>query len=105
MPAMSTPGTSATVIATCPDVGVRLARPRPSTIVSASCTRRVCSRWYTPGVSSRWRPLASSRLIVRAESDGFATKKSSTAMERPGVGPESHVVPRLSVAAAGTNTW
>jgi hypothetical protein len=45
-------------------------------------------------------------LIAFAESEGLATKKSVSGMERPGVPPSlAQVTPRLSVAAAGTKTW
>ena len=40
-----------------------------------------------------------------AESAGVATKKSSSGIVRPGVGPASHERPRVFVLAAGTRTW
>jgi hypothetical protein len=43
-------------------------------------------------------------LITFTESDGVATKKSPIGTVRPGVSPDAHVVPLVSVRAAGTRT-
>src|SRR3954454_23431868 len=57
-----------------------------------------------PGVKSRFLPRESARLISLTPSAGLAMKKSEMGMDRPGVGPAAHVVPRLRACASGTNT-
>src|SRR6478672_2572934 len=58
-----------------------------------------------PGVNNRFWPCASWLLIVWTESDGFATKKSETGIDRPGVAPEAQDSRTEFVVAAGTKTW
>ncbi len=104
-PATTTPGTPATSSGTAPLTAVRVACPMPSTIVSGRRTSMLRATSYTPGVSSRCRPRASSRLMTCTGSDGRATKKSLIGMVRPGVIRSPQVMPRVSRRTAGTRTW
>jgi hypothetical protein len=103
-PATFTPGTSPSDIVVLPPVGTRVAKPSPSTTVSARFTLSVWLSWYTPGVNSRFRPSASASLITSAVSVGLATKKSSMEIDVPGVGPLPQVVPEESCCTDGTKT-
>src|SRR5690349_16030206 len=59
---------------------------------------------YTPGVRIRFFPRANWLLMVATESAGLATKKSDSGIDRPGVGPLTHVGPEELVRVAGTKT-
>src|SRR6266851_5009531 len=52
----------------------------------------------------RFLPRCRARLIVAAESVGWATKNWSIDLEVPGVGPDPEVVPALLNCTPGTNT-
>ena len=66
-----------------PVLGSSVAKPSPRTTVSARLTSIVLSRWYTPGVKIRLRPLASALLMSLTSSDGCARKNRRVGSTSP----------------------
>jgi hypothetical protein len=104
-PAILMPSTSAVLSAVMPPSGTRVARPRPSTTVSARFTFSVWFRWYTPGVISKFLPAASAAFIVAAVSPGRMTWNWLIGRLVPAGEPLAQLVPEVLVRSAGTNTW
>ena len=82
---MSTPRTSATLIGTAPFFAVKVARPEPSTTVSARFTACVFVDVVDAGREEQVLALGQRRVDRPTESDGLATKKSLSGSDRPAV--------------------
>ena len=57
-----------------------------------------------PGVSIKFLPRSSSKLILAALSVGFAMKKLAIGIDEPAAAPSCQVVPDEFVCSAGTKT-
>src|ERR1700677_1699255 len=103
-PETFTPTSEATVRAALPRCGTSVAKPWPSTTVFARPTVIGWDRSYTPGVSTRFFPAASSALIARTGVAGDATKNDDSGTDFPASLPLAQDVPDERVWTAGTKT-